>query len=184
VEALQQVARTLKPIPKFPCRDCENNTVPLSGNREYYEVKDEVWQEAWPDSGTGQEDNGPDGKFLCIGCLESRLGRMLVRSDFKEMPANNPSPWYSDRLNSRLVLDNRHLSTWPQWHPKALSDAIHSVEGYNTFLDYAGGLTAPRYEKLPDVIMEIPNARFVQNGEYIQNEGFPWQEKSDSAEKA
>jgi hypothetical protein len=184
VEALQQVARTLNPIPQFPCHDCRVNTIPLDGDREYYEIQDELWQSAWPNSGVGQEDNGPGGKFLCIGCLESRLGRMLVKGDFKEMPANNPSPWYSDRLNSRLVIHDRNKAKWPQWHPKALVDAIHSVDGYLTFLDYGGGLTTPRFEKLPGVIMEIPNAQFVDNGRHYKNEGFPWQEKSDSAEKA
>lgn len=165
----------LPEIPKFPCNDCGVNTIPLEGNREYYEVQDMIWEAVWPNSSKGQEDNGPEGHFLCIGCLEKRLGRMLVRGDFKQLPANNPSPWYSDRLNSRLILESRDMYAWPQWHPNALTQAVHSVHGYETYHDGAGALTSPRYTPLPDAIINIPNAKFTRNG-------IPWQEKSGSAE--
>ena len=112
-------------IPEFPCRDCSMNTCPLDGEREYYEVFDQVWRDARA-IGYVQTDNGPQGYFLCVGCLEKRLGRELTRADFKPLPANNPSPWLSERLNSRLGLTgpfaDREL--YPMFHPNALHDAV------------------------------------------------------------
>ena len=29
--------------------------------------------------------------FLCIGCLEARIGRRLIRADFTDCPLNRPS---------------------------------------------------------------------------------------------
>jgi hypothetical protein len=60
----------------FRCSDCRVNTDIVG---EYYMVSDEVWQSARIDSG-----------MLCIGCLEGRLGRRLVRSDFTEAGESRP----------------------------------------------------------------------------------------------
>lgn len=68
----------------YPCKDCGVNTIPREGNREYYEVKDEIWAAANA-PGIGQSDNGTSGYFLCIGCLEYRLGYRLVKDDFKNV---------------------------------------------------------------------------------------------------
>jgi hypothetical protein len=89
-------------IPEFPCHDCSVNTVPLERPREYYEVYDSLWQDQAEAPGVGQADNGVQGFYLCIGCLEERVGRELDRGDFKRFPANKPSAWLSDRLNNRL----------------------------------------------------------------------------------
>jgi hypothetical protein len=83
-----------------PCADCQVNTAPCSGCRgcrhagrwEHYMVTDAIWQEAGMKSG-----------YLCIGCLELRLGRCLVAADFTAAPVNWPSPWHTERLRSRLV---------------------------------------------------------------------------------
>lgn len=120
-------------IPEFPCRDCKANTVPIEGNREYYEVRDEIWHEAGA-TGKGQSDNGVFGYYLCIGCLESRLGRKLRKDDFKLYPANDPSPWLSSRLNARLgsSIPRWHphaRAVYPQYYPNALNDAV--VEHYH-----------------------------------------------------
>jgi hypothetical protein len=40
--------------------------------------------------------------FLCIGCLEKRLGRKLTPDDFTNAPINRPDHWHSDRLADRL----------------------------------------------------------------------------------
>jgi hypothetical protein len=45
--------------------------------------------------------SGP-GDYLCIGCLECRLGRKLNRKDFTRVPINTPDRWNTDRLNDRL----------------------------------------------------------------------------------
>jgi hypothetical protein len=62
-------------------------------NFEYYMVHDSVWLEANP------KDHG----MLCIGCLESRRGKLLTKDDFTDAPVNDL--WGevgSTRLRSRL----------------------------------------------------------------------------------
>lgn len=73
------------------CLDCQIDTVKRG---EFYSVCDDVW-EASGVRGYGQ--------MLCITCLESRLGRQLVPSDFSQVPLNHPD--YVDRsdlLNTRM----------------------------------------------------------------------------------
>jgi hypothetical protein len=43
--------------------------------------------------------------FLCIGCLEARIGRKLEPSDFANVYGSDPEylPWNSARLKSRLT---------------------------------------------------------------------------------
>src|SRR6476646_263972 len=82
--------------PDMPCRDCGRETCP----EEYYMVEREVWREA----GMGREG------YLCIGCLESRLGRMLWASDFTGAPINGMdwecrSARLRDRLSRRPVFE-------------------------------------------------------------------------------
>lgn len=61
--------------PEFDCVDCGKSTF----QTEYYMVHNHLWAAA------GMErDNG----MLCILCLESRLGRMLVEADFTSAPVN------------------------------------------------------------------------------------------------
>ena len=52
-----------------PCADCHTETLSAEGaSNEYYMVRDEVWEAA---------RMGRRG-YLCIGCLEARLGRQLA----------------------------------------------------------------------------------------------------------
>lgn len=76
-----------------PCADCGVETV-YCDNSEYYMVKDAVWEA----SGMGFDDG-----YLCIGCLQHRLGRPLIRADFTDVPVNIPGKHKSDRLNSILT---------------------------------------------------------------------------------
>jgi hypothetical protein len=39
--------------------------------------------------------------FLCVGCLEERLGRRLVPVDFPDFSINDDDPWNSARLVDR-----------------------------------------------------------------------------------
>ncbi|MGA2321569.1 MAG: hypothetical protein ABSG95_12645 [Solirubrobacteraceae bacterium] len=82
------------------CADCGVNTTPYTGKRgcrhigrwEDYMVRDEIWTAA----GVGEG-------FLCVGCLELRLGRRLESGDFVDVPINEPDdPWHTPRLASRL----------------------------------------------------------------------------------
>ncbi len=77
--------------------DCGSATVPFvlaEGSAEWYMVKSEVWQGAGMTSREG---------FLCIGCLEIRLGRFLHSGDFTISPVNSLG-WttHSARLRDRL----------------------------------------------------------------------------------
>lgn len=72
------------------CKDCNESVT-----HEWYMVHDHVWKSA------GMKfDDG----FLCIGCLEKRLGRRLHSCDFEEIAMNEPDEVNnSARLNSRLL---------------------------------------------------------------------------------
>ena len=75
----------------FGCIDCG---VCTNCNGEYYMVYDEVWEAANP------KRKG----MLCIGCLETRLGRLLTKDDFTDAPVNDM--WLevgSTRLKNRLT---------------------------------------------------------------------------------
>lgn len=77
-----------------PDYDCGVNTAPKNGPWEFYMVTHAVWREAQGDKET---------HFLCIECLELRLGRLLTSSDFSNVPLNYiNSDQNSDRLNDRL----------------------------------------------------------------------------------
>ena len=77
----------------YACLDCRQDT-----RDEWYMVHDSVWGDAGMDL---------DGGFLCIGCLEDRLGRELGPIDFAPLPINSPA-WNlygsSQRLLRRLGL--------------------------------------------------------------------------------
>jgi hypothetical protein len=81
-----------------PCKDCGLDTTPCTGRRgcrhkgrwELYMVYDDVWDAARMCDG-----------YLCIGCLERRLGRCLTPADFPPLPVNDPVDWDSDRLAAR-----------------------------------------------------------------------------------
>ena len=74
----------------FDCMDCGVNTSEI---KEYYTLRDEVWLEA----------NPVDFGMLCLGCVETRLGRSLVRTDFDmEALINQGCFGRSDRMLNRL----------------------------------------------------------------------------------
>jgi hypothetical protein len=64
------------------------------GRHEFYMVHDTVWEAA----GAGQ-------RVLCVGCLETRLGRELTPADFSDCWANEPSWWDTPRLAARKGQD-------------------------------------------------------------------------------
>lgn len=78
-------------VKDFSCISCNFNT--LYG-KEYYMVLDEIWLTVNP------RDKG----MLCIGCVEQKLGRELVRADFTDAPINSLTIWggKSPRLANRL----------------------------------------------------------------------------------
>lgn len=70
----------------FGCDDCGACTL-----REYYMVRDDIWKAA----------GGP--RMLCVGCLEARIGRKLMRRDFPDCPLNSNWIRFSPRLRNRLT---------------------------------------------------------------------------------
>jgi hypothetical protein len=78
------------------CSDC-NSALMIRGffddwDGDWYMVKDRVWHAATPDK----------VRFLCVGCLENRLGRRLSAKDFKRSAKVNFVGNKSPRLRSRL----------------------------------------------------------------------------------
>lgn len=72
------------------CVDCTEDVV---AGREMYMVTHALWR------ASGLPHNGG---YLCIGCLEARVGRTLRGSDFTDVPLNDPAH-SSPRMSSRLV---------------------------------------------------------------------------------
>jgi hypothetical protein len=69
---------------------------------EYYMIKDSLWRKV------GMK---PNGGCLCVGCIESRLGRKLKAKDFTSVMMNDIGifrvdyswSWRSDRLINRMT---------------------------------------------------------------------------------
>lgn len=78
----------------FICVDCGLDTKEA---QEYYMVYNDVWE----DAGMSFAGHFGDG-MLCVGCIESRLGRELTPSDFPDLPINRGFFPMSDRLKSRV----------------------------------------------------------------------------------
>lgn len=88
--------------PKCPCLDCGRPTI----DTDYYMVTMRVWVQAGMTP--TNEPCRSHQEFLCIACLETRLGRELVRADFADVPLNArcPSPGELDTLlGARLQPD-------------------------------------------------------------------------------
>lgn len=88
-----------------PCKDCGIDTTPCTGKRgcrhagkwEYYMVRDRLWAKAGM-----KKDDG----YLCIGCLEKRIGRALRARDLPDLIVNIPDAWDTPRLLSRRLMAN------------------------------------------------------------------------------
>jgi len=72
------------------CGDCGVRTEEIS---EYFMVTDDLW-----------ESYANDTRYLCVGCLEIRIGRTLNRWDFTDCPLNKDNREFgSARLRERLL---------------------------------------------------------------------------------
>lgn len=80
--------------------DCGVDTAEIA---EYYTVHDKVWLSAHPD----------DYGLLCIGCLETRLGRLLTSEDFPRYPINTGAFRQSERLKDRINSEQGSSRTTP-----------------------------------------------------------------------
>lgn len=75
------------------CLDCGVDTLEI---RDWYMLQLEVWQKVI----TSKDPIAR--RFLCILCLEKRLGRTLEAADFVDAPINKPNPKMSALLMSRV----------------------------------------------------------------------------------
>jgi hypothetical protein len=82
------------------CVDCGVGTITLG---EWYMVKDEVWERAWCGRRKSWHGRVSGQEILCIGCLEHRIGRTLIASDFTDAPVNDPDSSMSARLRNRVT---------------------------------------------------------------------------------
>jgi hypothetical protein len=80
------------------CALCRVDTLAAG---EFFMVKDETWDAAV------RTDSFLRDSFLCIGCLEHRLGRRLVPSDFSDVPINEIHGGKSSRLRNRMTVTLR-----------------------------------------------------------------------------
>jgi hypothetical protein len=100
------------------CVDCHVDTLSAEPGvpTEYYSVHDALWAQA---------GMGPVDGMLCVGCLESRIGRRLNRADFTDAEINDLSvsrvkrfawSWRSRRLRDRLsapsAADGIQMELW------------------------------------------------------------------------
>ena len=91
------------PVCTSNCADCAVGTMTLG---EYYMVRDRVWEQAWRGRRKSWHGQIAGQEILCIGCLEQRIGRTLMASDFIDAPVNDPNkPNISERLRNRLTDD-------------------------------------------------------------------------------
>ncbi len=99
--------------PSAPCLDCGWLTCRHDQPGEWYMVTDQVWAQAgmtdtrhWLSEHPGAPagPTGGPGHYLCIGCLEDRLGRQLTPADFPGTPINRID-WHrkTARLADRLT---------------------------------------------------------------------------------
>jgi hypothetical protein len=104
------------------CVDCGVGTIAIG---EWYMVKEEIWEEAWAGRRKSWHGKVPGQEILCIGCLETRLGRTLMPSDFTDAPVNNPDkPNMSARLFDRLTKRKRGRPKGSKNKPKVATEAV------------------------------------------------------------
>jgi hypothetical protein len=65
---------------RMACHDCKVDTNGGSGIDHYYSLHDEIWQQAKRGRRMARM------RFLCLDCLERRLGRPLRSTDFALTP--------------------------------------------------------------------------------------------------
>lgn len=87
--------------PRKPCLDCGWNTWQPLGQSEWYMVHNVIWQQSGVPTRKVMVPGEP-GFYLCIGCLEIRLGRQLNGADFTDAPVNMTRGDNTERLNDRL----------------------------------------------------------------------------------
>ena len=97
------------------CVDCGVDTFET---KEYYMVTDSCWKRA------GMK---PYGGMLCVGCIESRLGKKLTPQNFSECPLNWRNAIIPDYASGRLLArlyHGRQKSKWARGAIAAMEDIL------------------------------------------------------------
>ena len=139
------------------CNDCGMETVPRGKRKprthEQFIVKNEVWAAAGMPLGkirpkTFEIVGG--GGFLCVGCIEKRLGRRLTINDFNPItiPQLLESPWITERLRSRVLYPDQASENAAKLAPDRLSqtEMVLTEDGLVWNLDFDDGT----YTAIPD----------------------------------
>jgi hypothetical protein len=114
------------------------NTVPSGkprpGTHEQFIVNDNIWIAAGMTPGKVDPKTYEliGGGFLCVGCIEIRLGRRLTVGDFKKitLPLLLSSPWITERLRSRALYstqaaeDAAKVAPPPEWQTELTEDGV------------------------------------------------------------
>lgn len=99
------MSNTRKTPWRNPCFDCGEPTYRDKLPSEWYMVHDAIWDQSGVPTREVMHEH-TTGYYLCIGCLELRIGRQLTASDFPDYPVNQSGPWNTARLNQRLNADD------------------------------------------------------------------------------
>jgi hypothetical protein len=120
------------------CCDCGTNTMPSGkaskpGTHEQFIVNDNVWIAAGMTPGkVNRNYELIGGGFLCVGCIEVRLGRRLTIDDFRPItiPLLLGDPLCSERLRSRALYptqaaeDAAKVMPPPKWQTEFTEDGL------------------------------------------------------------
>jgi hypothetical protein len=94
----------ITPVMKAFCYDCYKRGKLRNMVGEWTVLKKHIWEKVWP--GTAMKsahERMPMEHFLCIGCIEDRLGRRLTRADFDMRRKHNKfQPTMSPRFRNRV----------------------------------------------------------------------------------
>lgn len=104
-------------LPPALCHDCG---VDIFETKEYYMVSDACWKR----SGMKRY-----GGFLCIGCLEQRLGEKLKAINFRDCPLNWRNIIFPDMASNRLISRMLNGGNRSKWRRKLLQACDEALGG-------------------------------------------------------
>ena|ERR1044072_6797314 len=107
----------------LPCKDCRVDTRAIG---HYYMVEYGVWEAAHA------ADEDREG-YLCVPCLETRLGRTLNADDFSLCPLNAiiiSEQWNEDSYYGEVLRDRIMTGMTPEWMSGFMSELVNLLSGY------------------------------------------------------
>jgi hypothetical protein len=108
-------------LPPLLCNDCGVNILEI---KEYYMVSNRCWKRSGMKEG-----------FLCIGCLEHRLGEKLKAINFKDCPLNWRNIIFPDGASSRLISRMLSGGKRSKWIKKLIQAYDEALAGKNDMIE-------------------------------------------------